>query len=67
METPPHDVYFPSEVMQMEGAAKARYDGKYCLSSSLSLGNSIKGIGLENCSRTSQEFLLSPICFAVFE
>lgn len=33
-ETPPHDVvvYFPSELMQMEGAAKARYAGEHCFS-----------------------------------
>lgn len=39
METPPHSVvvYFPSQIMQMEGAAKARFAGKYGFSSSLRL------------------------------
>ena len=33
MGTPPHRVVvcFPSEIRQMDGAAKARYNGKYCL------------------------------------
>ena len=69
METPPHSVvvYFTSEIMQMEGAAKARYDGEYCFSCSLSLRGSIKGIGLENCPYLSEVLCYLSSVFAAFE
>lgn len=69
METPPRNVvvYFTSEIMQMERAAKARYDGKYCFSCSLSLWGSIKGTGLENYPNLSEVLCSLSSVFAVFE